>query len=133
MFKHLLSKQIFLLLPFLLLFSCSPKMEVGNVNLDNWKSDRNGCKGLRIQDLEEFRRVKNSILGKDNQTLIKTFGRPDKVELIDRSQSFFFYFLEPGPLCDPVHQTDSTQPLKVLIRLNAVSKVSEVTISHLDP
>jgi hypothetical protein len=111
--------------------SCSGKVELANIDLENWKNDRNGCLGLRLNDLEEFREIKNELLGKDNQALIKTFGRPDKVELTDRSQSFFIYFLEPGPSC--ITEDKKEEPLKAIFRLNAISRVSEVTISTLEP
>ncbi|MFN3761339.1 MAG: hypothetical protein ACK4SF_19160 [Algoriphagus aquaeductus] len=119
---------------FLLIFgihSCSPKLDAGAVNLENWKADRDGCKGLRMQDLEELQRIKNNFLGADNQSLIKTFGRPDRVELVDKSQSFFFYFLEPSSDCDG--QKSEKEPLRVLFRMNALSKVSEVNITTLNP
>lgn len=113
------------------LISCSGKVELANIDLENWKNDRNGCLGLRLNDLEEFREIKNDLLGKDNQALIKTFGRPDKVELADRSQTFFIYFLEPGPDCQNVEKKED--PLKAIFRLNAYSRVSEATISTLEP
>ncbi len=129
MFKNLLFVLIVVLSS--LTFSCSYKMDAGNIDLVNWKNDRYGCKGLRIRDLEEFRRIKNEFLGKDNQALIKTFGRPDRVELIDKSQTFFFYFLEPSEQCEGV--IEENEPLKVLFRLNAISRISEVTITNLNP
>ncbi len=110
--------------------SCSSQLEVGSINLENWKNDRNGCKGLRIKDLEEITRIKNSFLEANNQELILTFGRPDRVELLDKSQSFFYYFLEPSEACEGVKEKE---PLKVLFRLNAINRVSEVTITTLDP
>jgi hypothetical protein len=113
------------------LSSCSSAVDAGKINLENWKSDRYGCKGLRLQDLEEFRTIKNQFLGIDNQALIKTFGRPDRVELVDKSQSFFFYFIEPSSDCIGVEQ--KKEPLRILFRLNALSKVSEVTITNLNP
>ena len=113
------------------LSSCSSAVEAGRINLENWKSDRYGCKGLRLQDMEEFRSIKNQFLGIDNQALIKTFGRPDRVELVDKSQSFFFYFLEPSADCTGIEQ--KKEPLRVLFRMNALSKVSEVTITDLNP
>ena len=61
------------------LSSCSSAVDAGKINLENWKSDRYGCKGLRMQEMEEFRIIKNQFLGIDNQALIKTFGRPDRV------------------------------------------------------
>lgn len=113
------------------LSSCSSAVDAGKINLENWKSDRYGCKGLRMQDIEEFRNIKNQFLGIDNQAIIKTFGRPDRVELVDKSQSFFFYFLEPSSDCAGVEQ--KKEPLRVLFRMNALSKVSEVTITDLNP
>lgn len=118
---------------FFLIFlqACSPALDAGEVNLDNWKADRYGCKGLRMQDLEKFREIKNEFLGADNQSIIKTFGRPDRVELVDKSQSFFFYFLEPSEACEGVEK--EKEPLRVLFRMNAISKVSEITITNLNP
>jgi hypothetical protein len=114
----------------ILTISCSSPLEAGNIDLENWKNDRNGCKGLRIKDLEELEKIKNTFLEASNQELIMTFGRPDRVLLLDKSQSFFFYFLEPSDLCEGVTEKE---PLKVLFRLNAISRVSEVTITRLDP
>ncbi len=111
--------------------SCSRPLDAGKINLENWKADRYGCKGLRMQDLEELRAIKNNFLGADNQAIIKTFGRPDRVELLDKSQSFFFYFLEPSDDCEGI-KTEK-EPLRVLFRMNALSKVSEVTITTLNP
>lgn len=116
---------------FLQFTSCTSPVEAGKVNLENWKNDRYGCKGLRLQDLEEFRRIKNDFLGINNQELIKTFGRPDRVELFDKSQSFFYYFLEPSNECGGLE--NEKEPLKVLFRMNAISKVSEVTLTNLNP
>ncbi|HSI75435.1 MAG TPA: hypothetical protein VK957_06060 [Lunatimonas sp.] len=109
---------------------CTGPLDVGSIDLENWKNDRYGCKGLRIQDVEEIRKIKNTFLTKNNQELIKTFGRPDRVELASKSQSFFIYFLEPSDNCDPKPEKE---PLKVLFRLNAINKVSEVTVTSLNP
>lgn len=127
--KHLLYSLF--LISILTISACSGPMDVGKINLENWKADRYGCKGLRMQDLEELKAIKNNFLGADNQAIIKTFGRPDRVELLDKSQSFFFYFLEPSDDCEGV-KTEK-EPLRVLFRMNALSKVSEVTITTLNP
>ena len=125
------------LLPYICLFvlfisavACSGKLETGSINMENWKKDRNGCLGLRLQDLEEIKQLKNTFLAKNNQEIILTFGRPDRVELVDKSQSFFIYFLEPSDRCE---QQTEKEPLKVLFRLNAINKVSEVTVTTLNP
>ena len=124
-------KLLFSLVILVIVSSCSGPLDAGKINLENWKSDRYGCKGLRMQELEEFKAIKNNFLGADNQALIKTFGRPDRVDLMDKSQSFFFYFLEPSNGCEGVKS--EKEPLRVLFRMNALSKVSEVTITTLNP
>lgn len=111
--------------------SCSFKKDTGSMDIDNWKADRNGCKELRIKELTELERLKNTYLGADNQALIKTFGRPDRVELVDKSQSYFIYFLEPSGECEGA-ETEK-EPLKILFRLNSLSRVSEVTITNRNP
>ncbi|KPQ19027.1 MAG: hypothetical protein HLUCCX10_03960 [Algoriphagus marincola HL-49] len=129
---RLLSPIVFALIFSLSLASCSQKLDTEGLNIENWKEDRYGCKGLRIQDIGELERIKNNFLGASNQALIKTFGRPDRVELVDKSQSFFFYFLEASPEnCEGVES--EKEPLKVLFRMNAISKVSEITITDLNP
>lgn len=130
---QLMLKIFKLLIPvfFVVLVSCSGKLDTGKINMENWKADRYGCKGLRIQDMVEIQKIKNTFLGADNQAIIKTFGRPDRVELMDKSQSFFFYFLEPSNACESVEI--EKEPLRVLFRMNAVSKVSEVTITTQNP
>src|SRR5690554_5698905 len=98
--KKQLSRTVLLSFFLTAAFSCSSRLDVGNIDLENWKNTRNGCKGLRIQYLEELKSIKNTFLEANNQELILTFGRPDRVELLDKSQSFFYYFLEPSDVCD---------------------------------
>lgn len=120
-----------LLIVILSIVSCSFKKDTGSMDIGNWKADRNGCKELRIKELAELERLKNTYLGADNQALIKTFGRPDRVELVDKSQSYFIYFLEPSGECEGA-ETEK-EPLKILFRLNSLSRVSEVTITNRNP
>ncbi|MGY6523361.1 MAG: hypothetical protein ACXIUD_16645 [Mongoliitalea sp.] len=112
--------------------ACSSKLEMEGVDFEAWKNDRGGCKGDRLASVETFRPLKDELLGKDNQALMKTFGRPDQVELADRSQSFFIYFAEPGPECEQFVKKEE-EPLKIILRLNALNRVSEVTITRTNP
>ncbi|EIM77570.1 hypothetical protein A3SI_06424 [Nitritalea halalkaliphila LW7] len=102
------------------------------MDLEVWKADRDGCKGERSAFVETIRPIKNDFLASDNQALIKTFGRPDRVELVDRSQNFFIYYLEPSPRCEG-SEAEEEQVLKLIFRLNAYSRVSEVIITRLNP
>ncbi len=129
-FHHPLISMLCLIGLFAILSSCTGSLDVGNINLVNWKNDRHGCNGLRLRDVEEIRKIKNTFLAKYNQEIIKTFGRPDRVELAGRSQSFFIYYLEPSDNCETKPEKE---PLKVLFRFNAINKVSEVTVTNLNP
>jgi len=51
----------------LFIAACSGPLDTGNINIENWKNDRYGCSGLRIQDLDELEKIKNSYLGANNQ------------------------------------------------------------------
>ncbi|TVP44135.1 MAG: hypothetical protein EA341_17115 [Mongoliibacter sp.] len=126
-----LNTYILSLLLMISISACSLKVDLDGMDLEAWKKDRNGCLGLREPQIDAFRLVKNELLGKDNQALLKTFGKPDRVELADRSQNFFIYYVEPSPDCDS--EDLKSDPIKVIFRLNAMSRVSEVTISTLDP
>ncbi|MBS9525144.1 hypothetical protein KIH41_10105 [Litoribacter ruber] len=123
--------QVLLTLLVFATLSCTGPLDTGIIDTEEWKKDRYGCLGLRLAYESEIRSIKNSFLGKNNQELIKTFGRPDRVELVDKSQTFFFYFLEPSSNCEGV-ETEK-EPLKVLFRLNSINKVSEVTVTTLNP
>ncbi|UJP64248.1 hypothetical protein [Mongoliitalea daihaiensis] len=124
---------VLILLSFLTFsFACSSKVEIEGIDFEAWKNDRGGCKGDRLAALDTFRPLKDELLGKDNQALMKTLGRPDQVELADRSQSFFIYFAEPGPECEQFVKQNE-EPLKIILRLNALSRVSEVTITRTNP
>lgn len=125
------SRLLLFLLTFTLAFSCRFKKETGSINMENWLSDRNGCEGLRIKDLKEIERLKNTFLGADNQALIVTFGRPDRVDLVDKSQTYFTYFLEPSGKCDGVEP--KKEPLRILFRLNSIQRVSEINIIDQNP
>jgi hypothetical protein len=126
-----LNTYILSLLLMISISACSLKVDLDGMDLEAWKKDRNGCLGLREPQIDAFRLVKNELLGKDNQALLKTFGKPDRVELADRSQNFFIYYIDPSPNCDSADL--KPEPVKVIFRLNAMSRVSEVTISTLDP
>ena len=57
--KPLKMRNIFIVVFGIISFSvlssaCSSKVDLKNVNLENWKNDRDGCIGLRMQELEAF-------------------------------------------------------------------------------
>lgn len=56
--------------------------------------------------------------------IIQLLGRPDENDLLQRSQKFYVYYLEPGPLCDQ----SKAEAKKLILRMNAMSLTKEVQI-----
>jgi len=112
---------------FLVLSSCANAPEIKGFSSEQWKSDREGCKGLRVQYADLILESKDQLLGKGEQLILNLMGRPDKNELYRRQQKFYIYYIQPGPKCtaQPA-QTDSAKYLS--LKFNATGIVNEVFI-----
>jgi hypothetical protein len=75
--------------------------------------------------IEAMRTEKEKLLVLDEMQIVDLLGRADENELYTRNQKFFYYYLEPSPLCDSVKGKDAT---KLIIRFNAVGLAKEVTL-----
>jgi hypothetical protein len=89
-----------------------------------WKDDKNGCDGKRFPMLAAIKTEKEKLLALDEGQVISVLGRPDRNELFKRNQKFFHYFLEPAPEC----KIGNTNPLKLVVRFNAMGLAKEVAI-----
>ena len=98
--------------------------ELENLNLDDWKKDKNACGTYRSQHIEEIKTQKAKLLALDEAQIIKLLGRPDRNELHKRNQKFFQYYLEAGGSC--ASQKESA--LRLAIRFNAMGLAKEVAI-----
>ena len=120
-------KRLFIFL-LCLAFGCGkplPKFE--NVDLDKWKNDKNGCKGERLKMFKLFDAQKDKLKGLSEDEILKLLGRPDRNELYKRSQKFYEYFIEPGPVC----RNDSSD-LILSVRFNAVGLAKEISVVAID-
>lgn len=99
-----------------------PKLE--NINLDEWKSDKNGCNGKRAQFIDALKTERTKLAGLNEMSIIELLGKPDQNELYKRNQKFYFYFLQPGALCG----NDSIPALRLSVRFNAMGLAKEVMI-----
>lgn len=97
---------------------------LNNLNLDQWRTDREGCNGQRAGMEQAIRSEKDKLLALDEKQVITILGRPDQNELYKRNQKFYTYFLAHGPSCAP----PSGQPLKLIVRFNAMGLANEVTV-----
>lgn len=107
--------------------SCGKSLpEISGVDLTSWKKDHQGCNGVRKSMEEALQTQKNKLLGLSEMEIIELLGRPDENELFKRNQKFYHYFLEPSASC-----AEPTQdPLKLIIRFNAMGLAKEVALEH---
>ncbi|HRK54410.1 MAG TPA: hypothetical protein PK185_10890 [Cyclobacteriaceae bacterium] len=114
-----------LLLLFVLLSACSPSLPVlDGVDLKIWKEDKDGCKGDRSKMIEAITQEKEKLKSLSEMEIIQLLGRPDENDLLQRSQKFYVYYLEPGPHCDPAFEESK----KLILRMNALGLTKEVQI-----
>ncbi len=111
-----------------ILVSCGSGELVG-FDADSWKNDANGCNGRRVAMKSIFEEQADKLIGLQENKLKAMLGKPDKQELYVRSQKFFVYYLEPGPLCE-----NSTEfPLTLHIRFNSLGNTNEVFLENARP
>lgn len=114
-----------LLLLFVLLSACSPSLPVlDGVDLGIWKDDKNGCKGDRSRMIEAITQEKEKLKALSEMEIIQLLGRPDENDLLQRSQKFYVYYMEPGPHCNEAFE----EPKKLILRMNAIGLTKEVQI-----
>ncbi len=110
----------------LLLVGCGKQLPtLQNFDNDKWKADKNGCAGERKQFHASLTAQRNELLGFEELQLIELLGRPDQNELSKRNQKFYFYFIDPAPICG--EKADSLAK-KLTIRFNAMGISKEVLI-----
>ncbi len=117
-----------LLLLVCLTFGCQPKApDLPGLDTTAFRADRRGCTGFRARHLEDIEKIRPLLLGLSEPQISAAFGHPDGNELGDRGQRVYLYLLAPGPACGG---DVFNEPPTLRIRLNAVDKVSEVTVAR---
>jgi hypothetical protein len=109
----------------ILISSCGKDLpELKGIQLSDWKTDRDGCHGIRAQSLDTLKSQKNLLLGLREMQIVEVLGKPDRNEPYKRNQKFFFYFLQPGESCD----STSESPAYLLVRFNAMGLAKEISV-----
>jgi hypothetical protein len=109
---------------FLICMACgNPLPTLEGIDKVRWEEDKNGCGNVRRAMRESIDSQKEKLLGLDQLQIVELLGRPDQNELSERSQKFFYYYIERGPSCP-----DATDTLaaRLAIRFNAMGLAKEV-------
>jgi hypothetical protein len=101
-----------------------PLPALENVNLQDWKNDKNGCNGLRLAMKESVTSQKDKLLSLTETDMLNLLGKSDETELYKRSEKFYKYYFNGGPDC----AKDSIQASVMIIRFNAMNLAKEVMV-----
>lgn len=111
------------LLFFLLTCCGNPIPQMDGINMQQWRTDKNGCRGERLRYLNPLQTQREKLKGLSQDEIVELLGRPDQNELYKRNQKFFYYSLTPGKDCGL-----ATVARRLSIRFNAVGLAKEVVI-----
>jgi hypothetical protein len=109
---------------FFILFSCDKPMPIfDGIDLNKWKDDKNGCKGIRLAMSPNMVAQKEKLLSLTETQIIKLLGKPDVNELYKRNEKFYRYYFTNGPGCG-----SSRVPQYMNLRFNAMGLMKEVVV-----
>ncbi|KYG81252.1 hypothetical protein AWW67_07805 [Roseivirga seohaensis] len=119
------SKLVVIILSFsLLITACTKKAEVGDFDSVKWIGDQNGCLNQRSEMVQDLIKIKPKLLALYHKSIIEVLGKPDAEELYERSQTYYWYYIDPSPKCDQ----PSENPRKLSIRFTAMGIANEIDI-----
>lgn len=114
----------------LTIFACGVPESLRGFNSESWKADKNACKGDRTKLIPEFEKIRKELSGKKEYVVRNLLGKPDKEDLLERSQRIYYYYLESGEQCQDASKLYDVTRAEV--RINSLGKVSEVTYNNPD-
>jgi len=117
---------------FFFLSGCDTPLDSTKFDLTHWKNDKLACENFRQTSLSDFKKlIQPHLIDLSEKQLVNYLGAPDFRELYKRNQKFYYYQLEKTVACQSKTQSKILQKntLYVVVRMNALNKVSSVTIS----
>jgi hypothetical protein len=124
-----------LLLPMCLVLACltgcGSGPQVPGFDQEAWRQDKRGCQGKRASLLADFEALAKPALLKGLRELEtkQLLGSPDQIEVAERGQKFYTYFLEPGNQCQGSEAGQEARRIRV--RFSALNQVNEITLIDL--
>ncbi|MFC0185070.1 hypothetical protein ACFFJX_22250 [Pseudarcicella hirudinis] len=82
--------------------SCTKKPKLEGFDLEKWQADKGGCKGDRVQMIEQLKALKQELKGVSSNDMEDYLGKPDIQQLADRNQEYYVYFLDKGTHCEDI-------------------------------
>jgi hypothetical protein len=113
------------------LAGCGSSPQVSGFDQEAWRQDKRGCQGQRASLLADFEALAKPELLKGMRELEakQLLGLPDQIEVAERGQKFYTYFVEPGNQCQD--NAAGKEARRVRVRFSALNQVNEVTLIDL--
>ena len=108
-----------------IVLGCSSSIDLEGFNEKAWKSDKEGCHGLRVKLKDDLITVKDQIMGLDNEEVISVLGKPNKTLLDKRNQKYFIYTITPSENCSTYNKEIKSE---LSLRFSAIGLVYEALI-----
>lgn len=108
----------------LIFFCCQSDPVINGLDTTTWKNDPDACKDQRAQFTAPLMEQLEKLKGLSEMEVVSLMGKPDKNELYKRNQKFYYYYLEPGPMCSKPNRVAK----RLILRFNAVGLAKEVSI-----
>ena len=108
--------------------SCTKTPDLKGFDLEKWKSDKGGCNGIRVSQLDELKTLKQELKGVSSNDIMTLFGAPDIQRLSERNQEYFVYFMEKGPHCGSLRPISNAK--SVIFRFSAIKLATEITFQN---
>ena len=104
--------------------ACTKRIDVGDFDSKKWIGDQQGCTGDRVEMLEDLIKIKPNLLGLYQKSIIKVLGQPEGEELYERSQTYYWYYIDASDKCE----SPSENPRKLAIRFTALGIANQIDI-----
>lgn len=121
-------KIYWLMIPLLFLSCQNNTIEISGINLKKWKEDKNACLGYREKSIEILQKVKNDLLKKSEVEIIAAFGKPNKAELIEKSQKIYAYYLNKNNQNCEIDSINSQITKTLQIRFNSTGYANSILV-----
>ena len=117
-----MNKILFSALVFCFITSCDRVPKLVGFDAKLWQNDLNGCLGERIKLAPILEAQRKELKLIEEPELKKILGSPNSVEIMQRQQRYYVYWIQNPEKC-----ADSNMTYKeVRIRVSALGKVTEV-------
>ncbi|MCS6821465.1 MAG: hypothetical protein NZ551_06310 [Microscillaceae bacterium] len=108
-------------------FACTAEISIPEFDSKSWINDKNGCKGDRQKQIFILQRYKDKLLKASQNQILALLGKPDAVNLGDRTQKFYIYYYANAKVCP---QKKKSEVSYLQLRFSAIDLLVEIVFKE---